>query len=395
MKSLKLLIPLPIILLASIYLAQGFDAKLVTKQTVPAPLRKDDKDVKTNDKRRFLSNETLHAQLSDSSSQRPPSYMELYMDARDMTDEEVKTLENRVFPLSDKNEEISPNLIQEISALLVAYSLRQFESKEILERKNALVLWLIQNKPSADILGEPDGTIFPNFSGDAVYDQGIEIWQKQLQKTPDNITLLSNAVNYAFLDDTASADTWLRQLQKLDPANSTWSEKLSFLYSLKSMHSNNLQDWQESFLEAERALSLSSDAIVRRRIISSAIMPAIELGDLERASKWAMQLLEVNSGKFWDDYSYEAHQALGRIALRKNDFDVAARELLASISVDKDDLWVGYKFELARELVQRGLTEPVLTYLRKVEHLETNDVFRDRQTRWRTELETTGTSNFE
>ena len=162
------------------------------------------------------------------------------------------------------------------------------------------------------------------------------------------------------------------------------------------MHSNDSQDQQESLLEAERALSLSSDADVTRRIISSAIMPAIELGDLERASKWAKQLLEVNSGKDWDDdYSYEAHQALGRIALRRNDFDTAATELLASVNAGKDSLWTNYKFELAKELVQNSLTVPVLKYLRQVEQLETNDVFRDRQTRWRKEIETTGTSSFQ
>jgi len=256
--------------------------------------------------------------------------------------------------------------------LLGYYAQRSFAEGDARRRNAAHCLWVIRNRPEAEIAGLPYCKI-ERILDRTGYRKAKALWDKQVKQHSDNTAVLANAAHFYSGDEGRTAIVLLKRLQRLEPRNPEWKERLGHLYHLQSVGApgqkrnkaaavHALEQWEAAFdllrTESERFYMLTWLAPV-----------AVDAGRLRKAVRYAHALLR-QAKKLRADWNFgnaihHAHVALGRVALRSKRIEEAKRHLIASAktkgSPQLDSF--GPSRDLAAELLARGEAKTVLRYL--------------------------------
>jgi len=121
--------------------------------------------------------------------------------------------------------------------------------------------------------------------------------------------------------------------------------------------------------KAEMKLKNADTEIHRFYALNDAAKTSFNAKEYEKAKKYAAEL-SILAEKYPDDWNYgnavyDAHVVLGRLALLKNDVETAKKELFLAVktpgSPQLDSF--GPNMTLARDLIEKGQTEPVIHFL--------------------------------
>ena len=123
------------------------------------------------------------------------------------------------------------------------------------------------------------------------------------------------------------------------------------------------------FSKAEIALNNADSEIYRFYALNDASKTCFNAKKYKKAKKYATELLML-AEKYPNDWNYgnavyDAHVVLGRLALLKNDIETAKEELFLAVktpgSPQLDSF--GPNMTLAKDLIEKGQTEPVIQFL--------------------------------
>lgn len=284
--------------------------------------------------------------------------------ARDLTPEQVDSLEKEL--------EHNPHELAIRTRLLHyyfgSYAVRdQSVREQMVEAQTRHVLWLIRNRPQAEVLGSPEGTIDSDCDPEG-YSEGKRAWMERLQSEPANLTVLEHAANFFVYQDSDLAIKSLQQAQSLDEGNPKWSRELGQMYSLEIIGADSLETKaaaaQKALAQYERAYD-RSDGVSRFYLLVDLAKVAFVANQYEKAREYANTVLaEDSSGWNSGNRIHHGNLVLGRIALAEGDVEEAKRRLIAAGetagSPQLDSF--GPNMMLAKELLQKGEKEVVLEY---------------------------------
>ena len=257
----------------------------------------------------------------------------------------------------------NPDDLSARTELLGYYSMARFTSVEAMEADRTNILWIIRNHPEAEIAGLPFCQIDAIMDRDG-YNEAKHLWLEQTEAHSQNATILGNAAQFFFIHDKKLAEDLLKQAQRVDPNNPHWSERLGHLYALQS----GKDTAAKSLAEYEKAQAGDNSEASKFHRLDALAKSAFEAGDVEKASRYANELLKM-AQKFPDDWNYgnaihQANNVLGRIALKQGEVKQADKYLLkagqtpGSPQLDS----FGPNMSLAKELLETGERETVLQY---------------------------------
>ncbi|MFA7231930.1 MAG: M56 family metallopeptidase, partial [Victivallaceae bacterium] len=152
----------------------------------------------------------------------------------------------------------NPDDIKSGTMLLGYYFLKSNSDKDIRQKREKYILWLMKNHPEEDILDNPYGQIR---DGDN-YPAAKKLWLEQLEKHPDNLKIVGNFARFINGEDTDLAIKYYKKAKSHDPDHSYyWDFWLGSAYDLKSKwpnHPNRKQDDPET---TKKALSYAATAM--------------------------------------------------------------------------------------------------------------------------------------
>jgi tetratricopeptide (TPR) repeat protein len=229
-------------------------------------------------------------------------------------------------------------------------------------------LWIIEQFPTSSITAIVS-TCF-KVEEDA-FTQAKTLWLKALECNPPRLAVIDAAVRFFWTLDRTFCGELLRKGKALDPDEPTWSGRLAALYECEFMsrYDESRYDWAAMTLRELLADPKSTTTIPGelQKPLRLATL-AFEAGEWELAAKFARQILEDESpyrdSPYW---AHDAHQMLGRVALRQGNIEDAKRHLRESNLADRDSpsaSLVYFRMELAQELLERGEKEAVIAYLK-------------------------------
>ena len=178
---------------------------------------------------------SLAAQLP---RQATASARQLADEGRALTREDAERLENEL-----KSSPDDPATRTRLLGYYFARSLRLSGPAVTLGARRRHILWLIQNRPDAEIGQWSEATIDP--SGHSLadkegYEQAKALWRKQIDAHRSDTAVLRNAVKFFTLPDKELAEDALTRAQAADPTNRSWTVELGYLYALGVMGINGL-----------------------------------------------------------------------------------------------------------------------------------------------------------
>ena len=242
------------------------------------------------------------------------------------------------------------------------------------EKREKHVLWLIEHHPESELAGSPEAEIMPmGFSGSTEgYQSGKQLWLQEVEKHPDNQRILRNAAQFLSLFDGKIGRGLLEKALALDPSDPETSSRLAQSYEQERMLVSSPEEKvalaQKAVLVRERGLE-KADSEQRFYELGALATSAFEAGETAKAQQYASELL-LSAQKFKKDWNYgnalhHGNIVLGRIALARGDIVGAKEHLLAAGqtpgSPQLDSF--GPNMTLAKELLEKGEREVVLTYL--------------------------------
>jgi Flp pilus assembly protein TadD len=225
------------------------------------------------------------------------------------------------------------------------------------------VLWIIKNRPAAEIAGTPFCQIDAVSDPDGYHD-AKQLWSAATHAQAKNATILGHAAQFVFLHDRALAEDLLKQARQLEPKEPKWSDQLGHLYAMK--------DGKESatlaLAEFETAQSADTDEETKFYRLDYLAKSALAAGEIEKASLYAQQLLKAGE-KHPKDWNYgnsihHGNNVLGQIALKKGNVQEADEFLLKAGQTPGSPQLnsFGPNMTLAKELLEAGEKDTVLRY---------------------------------
>jgi tetratricopeptide (TPR) repeat protein len=304
-------------------------------------------------------------------AQEPDDILKLKF-GRQITAEDAQALEEGL--------KTKPDDLPAREKLVLYYFQAQLKSRapELEEKREEHVFWLIEHHPESELAGSPETGIMPmSFTGSVEgYQRGKQLWLEQVEKHPDNKQILENASNFLLFADRKTARELLEKALALDPGDIETSSKLAQTYDLDRIEGNSSEEnkalAEKSLSIRERGLAKAGDE-QRFDELGALAKAAFEAGEMEKAEQYANELLQ-SAPKFKGDWNYgnalhDGNTILGRIALQRGDIVGAKQHLLAAGetpgSPQLDSF--GPNVALAKELLEKGERETVLTYLQSCE----------------------------
>jgi tetratricopeptide (TPR) repeat protein len=236
------------------------------------------------------------------------------------------------------------------------------------------VLWLIEHHPEAELAGSPEAEIMPMgpIGSTEAYQRGKQLWLEQVEKHPDSQRILRNAGQYLSLFDAKVALGLLEKAAALDPGDKETSSRLAQAFEQQRTFASSSEEkaalGQKAFSIRERGLE-RAEGEERFYELADAATSAFEAGDTAKAQQYASELLQ-SAPKFKDNWNYgnavhKGNIILGRLALRQGDIVSAKERLLAAGETPGSPQLnsFGPNMMLAKELLEKGEREVVLTYL--------------------------------
>ena len=290
-------------------------------------------------------------------------------DARIMSDLDLTPWEATLLEMKLK---LDPHDVVARSMLLEYYFYRgpkKLPSRTEIEAQSKHILWLIRNRPEAEVLARPGGTI--DYALDPKgYSEGKKAWMDQWQRDPTNWIVLDNAAKFFMHQDRDLAIELLQQGQSLEGGNPNWPEQLGRMYALDIIGEDSSEMKTEfaekALVHFEKAYDLS-DGRGQAYLLTDLAKMALTANQYEKATGYANAMLaedspDRNSG----DHIHHGNLVLGRIALAEGDIEEAKRRLIAAGKTTGSPSLnsFGPKMMLAKELLQKGEKEVVLEYFR-------------------------------
>jgi predicted Zn-dependent protease len=280
-----------------------------------------------------------------------------------LSEDEARKLESQVAA--------SPGDIEARTRLLGYYFLRSRRSEEARTAREGHILWLIRNRPDAEVLGMPYGYLDPVLDGSA-YAEANTAWLEQVDRDPQNAALLGRAASSMLIHDAAAAESLFKRAEAADPGNPEWSERLGQLYAL-GLSRKDGEERQASAKTAldtyERSLELTKDTERRGAMLPELAKVALEAGQTAKARAYAEELLKATDQDDWNygNRIHHGHLILGRIALREGDLETAKEQLLAAGQTPGSPQLnsFGPNMVLAKELLAKGEKQAVLEYFKR------------------------------
>ncbi|MDE2756641.1 MAG: RNA polymerase subunit sigma-24 [Acidobacteriota bacterium] len=284
--------------------------------------------------------------------------------ARDLTPEQAASLETKL-------EQDPHDLASRTRLLRYYFGSYRFQDRSVREEMRAArtrhILWLVRNRPEAEALGSPEGTI-DRHSDPEGYAEGKNAWLDRLEREPANLKVVEHAVRFFTITDSDLAIELLQQGQLLDEGNAKWPRELGHRYSLEIIGEDSpakvTELAEKAVVQYERAYELS-DGPRRTGLVKDLARMAITANQYEKAKEYAQTLLAHDSTD-WNsrDHLHHGHLVLGRTALAEGDIEEAKRRLIAAGEATRtsEPNAVEPNMFLARELLQRGEKEVVLEY---------------------------------
>jgi hypothetical protein len=268
--------------------------------------------------------------------------------------------------------ESNPRDLEARTKLLGYYSQRSYTDASARRRKTAHCLWMIRHRPEAEIAGTPFCQI-QRFIDAPAYRKVKTLWVKQVERHRNDTAVLANAAGFHTIDEARSAIALLKRLQRLEPRNPEWHDRLGHLYHLQSGGGPGRKRKKAAALRAleqgERALALLQTDSERFYMLTWLAPVAVDAGRLRKAVGYTKKLLR-HATKFRADWNHgnavhHAHSALGRVALRAKRMEEAKRHLIASAKTKGSPQLnsFGPSQDLAAELLERCETKTVIRYL--------------------------------
>jgi len=248
------------------------------------------------------------------------------------------------------------------------------KTPDLEEKREKHVFWLIEHHPESQLAGSPEAEIEPmGFTGSMEgFEQAKKLWLQQVDAHPDNQRILSNAGQFFLISDEKLGRDLLEKALALDPSDTETSSRLAQFYDLERTYASSPEEKatlsQKSFSLRERALE-KAEGIDRFYELGDAANSAYEAGEFEKAAQYANELLQ-SAPQYKDDWNYgnalfHGNIVLGRVALQHGDIVGAKEHLLAAGetpgSPQLDSF--GPNMTLAKELLEKGERDVVLTYL--------------------------------
>jgi hypothetical protein len=266
----------------------------------------------------------------------------------------------------------TPADIETRTKLLGYYSQRSFTDADARQRQTAHALWMIRHRPEAEITGSPFCTVHRFLDAEG-YRKAKTLWSRHVRQKTASTAVLANAARFYIHDDSRTAIAILKRLQRVEPRNPDWRERLGHVYHLQSGIRAGLKRNRAAaklaLTQWEMALALQKTDRLRFYLLTPMAPVAVDAGSLPKAARYAANLLSY-AGKLGKDWNHgnalhHAHSALGRVALRKKRIADASKHLLASARTKGSPQLnsFGPTFDLASELLARGQGKTVVRYL--------------------------------
>jgi len=256
----------------------------------------------------------------------------------------------------------TPDDLTARTSLLGYYFMSRHKSSKTKAAQQKHVIWIIENRPEAEIAGTPYCEIdaITNAKG---YREAKKLWLKQARANPKSALIRGHASNFLALRDRALAEGLLKEAQQLEPSEPKWSDNLGHLYLLH-------EDPTKSLAEFEKAQSADDSEESKFVRLDSLAESALDAGDIDKASRYATELLE-SARKYSKSWNYgnavhHGNSVLGQISLKNGDVKQAKEFLLkaAETSGSPQLNSFGPNMSLAKALLAAGEKEIVLQYFK-------------------------------
>jgi len=282
-----------------------------------------------------------------------------------LTDEEVRTLEEGL--------QAHPDDTWAHSMLIGHYGSGRFHPGAAAKRWEEHVLWFVKNAPEHPVISSPDAALDPMINQDA-FREASRLLKERLHAEPNNVRLLYNVGKFLLHHENDFAVECLKKCTALEPSNERWAEELAHAYSLQSRYpgmsgKDSSESGANALAELERAMQLDQDSQDKIILMPEAAEAALAAGNLEKATKYANEVLAmVKAEPEWDRANeiHSAHGVLGRIAVEKGDIEAAKEHLIQSAQVTGSPQLntFGPDMTLAQQLLEKGERATVIEYLK-------------------------------
>jgi hypothetical protein len=259
---------------------------------------------------------------------------------------------------------------------LITYYFRAMlmsRAADLEEKREQHVFWLIEHHPESELAGSPEAGIQPvDLIGSTEgYQHGKQLWLQQVETLPSNLRVVRNAAAFVALWDKKLGRELLEKVLTLDPSDAQASSMLAQSYMLERLSAKSPEEKRTLAVKAlsirERGLEKASRD-ERFYALTDIVTDAFEAGDLTKAEQYASELLDSAQDKNNWNYGnavHKGHILLGRIALQRGDISSAKEHLLAAGETPGSPQLnsFGPNMTLAKELLEKGERDAVLTYL--------------------------------
>jgi hypothetical protein len=251
-----------------------------------------------------------------------------------------------------------------VIALLVTAS-SAFAQSDTTERQRGLNDRADRINQQADRLREQAAERSRALADPELYARTKEEWLSRVEASPDNVDVLDAAAGFFMIRDRALSEQLLERARVLEPNNYRWPEKLAQVHKLNAS-SGDLNEARLAFVEMERAFALMPEK--DRRTPPDLATMAFEAGDFNKARFYAERMLDgrvSNRPSASGDAVHKANLVLGRLAIIEGRLPDAVKFLHASAAHAGSPALgsFGPNMQLARQLLELGEREAVLTYL--------------------------------
>lgn len=279
---------------------------------------------------------------------------------RDLTGEEAVDLERSVAE--------NPWDLESRTRLLGHYSARRTDD-EARSAYREHVLWLIEHQPEAPVLGLTTLGVNPVRDG-RLYRQGAAIWERHLERDPNNLAILHNASAYFLFAERELALELLERASRIEPENPRWRERIGRTRMLDARAGTepDVESATEAVAAFESVLEETDDTW-RLNVLADAAEAAALAEDWEKAVEYANDLLrsaaEDTTDWFYGNAVHQGNLVLGAVAFAKGDVNQAALFLVrAGRTPGSPQLnSFGPRMGLARDLLEAGQRDAVVEYL--------------------------------
>ena len=277
----------------------------------------------------------------------------------------------------ERHLQLDPNCFADRIELLIFYSFRKdrLDPRQLAARRGHIA-WVIRNQPSSNFAGDSAMDFYPK--GEEPDESGLnearELWLGQVRTSPRDSRILYNAGQFfSSIHEFPQSEELLERAETVNPSAYDIASSLATDYWHDARYA--LTSNQRRILAAkalavfEQAIKNSSDTDDRLFVLPDAAQAAFDAGDNARATALCQEMLTMAknpvNGRDYTDANHYGNIVLGRIALQQGDVNGAATHLIAAGEIDGNPHLntFGPNMMLAKELLDKGETKPVIAYI--------------------------------